>query len=562
MNMANYNTFHLYSNNFETNIKSSWKAFQIEHDFCDVTLACEDRTVDAHKMIISAGSPVLKNILKLNKSMHPLIFLRNVGYKDLENLLNFMYQGEVNILEKDVANFLKVAQDLKINGLFNGTQEDAEVVEEDKREKEKSTQLISKYTLRSSKRETKLDHKTVNEDSSELNNTDFVKEIKEILPDPGKITFPEEKKDCTQVMDQNIPISLSSNHSSDNQRTENIDEHSSIGGSNDVSQLLTMNYDTDVDVDKSDNDRPLVENHVKIESQEIFYFQNVVFLNGRKFYNCKKCNLKLPGKSYLDKHNASNHQDMQLSCKKCNFKAKRKDYLKVHIEATHKGVRFYCELCDYKAKQKINLKVHIDRIHIGVKYFCDRCDYGGKSKDQVKLHIQAKHEGSQYPCDECDYIAIQKTYLRKHYLRKHRKSARRHKCSICDNKYRTKDKLKAHIESTHKGVQYSCSQCEYKANQKVNLKKHIQKNHNSEPFFCDICQYTTTLKLILKEHIETTHETSCVSCETCDKLFSNSSNLLKHVVSQHKDVSYQCDQCGFEAHLRENLNYHIVSQHK
>ena len=116
--MSNSETFCLRLNDFGTNIKTSWKEFQDEEYFYDVTLACDELQIKAHKIIISSCSPVFKNILKHNPNKHPLIYLRGVKYSDLKNLLTFIYQGEVSIAEEDLNRFLTVAEDLKIKGLY------------------------------------------------------------------------------------------------------------------------------------------------------------------------------------------------------------------------------------------------------------------------------------------------------------------------------------------------------------------------------------------------------------------------------------------------------------
>ena len=69
---------------FERTTKIPCQEIQIEIDFCDVTLTCEDKQMKAHEVIVSACSPVLKNILKLNQNKHPLIYHRRVEYKDLK----------------------------------------------------------------------------------------------------------------------------------------------------------------------------------------------------------------------------------------------------------------------------------------------------------------------------------------------------------------------------------------------------------------------------------------------------------------------------------------------
>ena len=95
--MAANDVFCLRLQDFESNIRNSWKDIQSQKDFCDVTLACDDKQITTHKFIISSSSPVFRNILKQNSNSHPFIYLRGVKYKDLFNLLNFMYQGEVDI---------------------------------------------------------------------------------------------------------------------------------------------------------------------------------------------------------------------------------------------------------------------------------------------------------------------------------------------------------------------------------------------------------------------------------------------------------------------------------
>ena len=66
--MVDSDTFCLRLDEFERNIKTSWQELQIESDFWDVTLTCEDKQIKAHKVIISSCSPLLRNILKLNQN--------------------------------------------------------------------------------------------------------------------------------------------------------------------------------------------------------------------------------------------------------------------------------------------------------------------------------------------------------------------------------------------------------------------------------------------------------------------------------------------------------------
>merc|ERR1719186_2499389 len=97
MIIPNVETYHLNLNGYNKILESSWKELQMHLSFCDVTLSCENGQIEAHKGIISSFSQLFRNLLKLDQSQHPIIHLMGVTYKELQSILNFMYQGEVNI---------------------------------------------------------------------------------------------------------------------------------------------------------------------------------------------------------------------------------------------------------------------------------------------------------------------------------------------------------------------------------------------------------------------------------------------------------------------------------
>jgi len=111
-------------NDFEKNISGAFRELKDDNDFFDVTLACDDEEqVSAHKVILSACSPLFKNLLRRNKHQHPLLYFRGVSFSDLESVLAFMYHGEVNVAQEDLNSFLAIAEDLKVKGLTQGNTE-------------------------------------------------------------------------------------------------------------------------------------------------------------------------------------------------------------------------------------------------------------------------------------------------------------------------------------------------------------------------------------------------------------------------------------------------------
>jgi len=104
-------------NDFEKNISGAFRELRDDKDFFDVTLACDDEQMYAHKVILSACSSFFRNILRRNPHQHPLLYLKGVKYTDLQSVLNFMYHGEVNVAQEELNSFLAVAEDLQVKGL-------------------------------------------------------------------------------------------------------------------------------------------------------------------------------------------------------------------------------------------------------------------------------------------------------------------------------------------------------------------------------------------------------------------------------------------------------------
>ena len=60
-----------------------------KQSFVDVTLACDDDQLEAHKVVLSAASPFFQRILEKNPHSHPLLYLRGASKKDMTSILSF-----------------------------------------------------------------------------------------------------------------------------------------------------------------------------------------------------------------------------------------------------------------------------------------------------------------------------------------------------------------------------------------------------------------------------------------------------------------------------------------
>ena len=114
-------------NDFQENIKGAFGNFRKDENFNDVTLVCEDgQQVEAHKVILAVSSPFFQKLLGRNKHPHPLVYMKGIEFDHLLAILDFLYCGEANVLEKKLDSFLAIAEDLQLRGLMGKSDEKVE----------------------------------------------------------------------------------------------------------------------------------------------------------------------------------------------------------------------------------------------------------------------------------------------------------------------------------------------------------------------------------------------------------------------------------------------------
>jgi len=114
------------SSNDVIDLSKEFQNFRQNEELFDVKLGCATSdggavTTKAHKLVLSAYSPVFKDMFgRLKDNIDPYIFLKGVSQENLSGILDFMYQGSVDISKPELKSFLADAEELQIKGLkFN-----------------------------------------------------------------------------------------------------------------------------------------------------------------------------------------------------------------------------------------------------------------------------------------------------------------------------------------------------------------------------------------------------------------------------------------------------------
>lgn len=67
--MVDTQHFCLRWNNYQSSITSAFENLRDDEDFVDVTLACDGRSLKAHRVVLSACSPYFRELLKVSVSL-------------------------------------------------------------------------------------------------------------------------------------------------------------------------------------------------------------------------------------------------------------------------------------------------------------------------------------------------------------------------------------------------------------------------------------------------------------------------------------------------------------
>lgn len=85
----------------------------------DVTIYCDDGQVNAHKLVLAASSAYFRNLFsRMTNAFHyPIIVLREMQIIDLKTIIQFIYNGEVNVPQNRVDSLMRCANYLEIDGM-------------------------------------------------------------------------------------------------------------------------------------------------------------------------------------------------------------------------------------------------------------------------------------------------------------------------------------------------------------------------------------------------------------------------------------------------------------
>ena len=313
-----------------------FKTFGSEVHFNDVTLVSDDyKQFPAHKVILSAGSTVLRKLLLINSgSQNPVLYLKGMRNEELRTVLQFLYLGEARIPEDRVNDFMKAAQELELKDFsYNNSSQ----------QQQPHTSVMNDF-------DRKPPRLVSNKSKLQQKVPTFKDPTLSIVP-AGK---PSRSPDPPVQLPPGIPPP---EHIPSDPEDDNEDDPDDEGLELDeMSGGMDGQYDNTEDMAQYNNQLVRYEEKQEVEEPKR--------KAPRQQIKCIICQDSFDDEVTLAKHKKRAHKNVLFHCARCRFQTKDEAMFSQHMKADHSannsGTQTYrCVLCEFQATIPDELKAHL-----------------------------------------------------------------------------------------------------------------------------------------------------------------------------------------------------------
>ena len=266
------------------------------------------------------------------KHQHPLLYIKGVKINHLEAIVDFIYNGEVNVAQDDLNILLETAKDLEVKGLSE--------------KKAKST----------------------NDLFGENKNEAIIKEsgpdLERLMNDYNKQLLEYDVKDTEQgkkqaEVEDKFYENYDTEHFDMDREAEALMERVSEPNGTHIWRCKICSKDNS---DKARIKRHVKGNHIKKTEpvkQEAKY--SISFKEGESVFGTEE-DFQYKVLSLMDKEEGLDHK-VTWSCKECKKSASDKSRIRKHVEQHISGLVFECMFCELRSGRSSYLDKHVSKHH-------------------------------------------------------------------------------------------------------------------------------------------------------------------------------------------------------
>ena len=474
-------------NSFSEHLASYQRLLYEEGMFADVTLVTDDkRTFKAHKTVLSGASDMFTELLSLDTSAQPMLFIRGVSHKEMEALLKFIYLGECQLPDNELDHFTQTGLELGVRelihiGLKNEEEPEQAVPINENRGITKKINISTELFFNK-------DNHLVNNRQKILNSCFQNSQIE------VKRGYPENINTQLKLKKQDTPIEKSGIKPREKQDSSSSDD---ILENLDLVHFSAIVEEHENKLRRKRRSRKDIKDVKELVGQQTFchlcktdfgdppsYKEHRLSIHPMDDVFCSLCDEKFEKVFLLHNHRVEKHRqnDETIVCY-CSSKCKNAKQYRNHFRS-HKESGFKCPKCNMnkpyvgrfqhfkkcdgtpvgeevmvKKKEKVK---DDDKIRLKCN-FCDKHKIGNK---QLQIHVSRTHPKCLVP--NCDFIVTGKRrekrhaqiQLNRHMRREHpetlkveKPKEKIHTCPHCNFESGLKSNLARHLKSSCKQVQ-------------------------------------------------------------------------------------------------------------
>jgi len=365
---------YLKQNDFESNVKHFFRELREESNYFNVTLATDDdQRIQAHRIVLSAGSKFFRKMFVNINHSSPFIYLKGIKSVDLEKIIDFLYNGETFIAHDELEKFLNTAEELQVNGIHGqysvGRKETEETQNEcPKVQLEVQPDIICEEEKVEDKdldfgQELLLDEQIAFDEEVVVNEDSFFKEIfykiEDELVENDELVSTKAANMISQT-EEHVTSINNSNASEPNESETQYEPKGSEGitekkNSLKLSKERKKNSNISEGVGKMQSNDGKIQRFPAVKLLDLQSNELIHKLEG--LWHCKECGKKSKQKAHIREH-AESHIPGAYTCHICQFISVNRKALKIHIRYNHSESLYSCSLCGKSGISKVAYNDH------------------------------------------------------------------------------------------------------------------------------------------------------------------------------------------------------------
>ncbi|RXG71783.1 Sex determination protein fruitless [Armadillidium vulgare] len=452
----------------------------IQEKFCDATIVCQGKYFPVHRIILTTCSEYFEEIFDRMECQHPYVVFKDIDAVEMELLLSYMYQGEINVVQEKLPYLIKAAEALKIKGL---AVPDDLPLDDDQLERitcseveegSLSRKQFDEKGKKNGSKDTEGYRNVHGENSHGFSISAVVsegianKDVTVLKPEPSEIGHYRNLAHVAQASNIHAPMKDDSIHKPEVNITNND------AGCSYINTNMT----------------PGSENVFSAEQSELVYedSKNASFIDQEEpldFPNTKEQTKKSKG--------------LYHKCSFCPYKSYNKASVTLHtsVKSVSGRILYRVSVDCINSIQCISQE-HLPNYQQRAKFLPPS---GNQEKQEPRFDVYGSTSNKLiHHCAYCPYKSYDKSRVTTHTRFKHTRE-RPFACSYCPKRFVTKLILNRHMQ-THTGEkQFQCNQCSFKCIQKVHLQKHmISHTGEKKVYQCEHCSRTFSQLASFKRH--------------------------------------------------------------